>query len=226
MQLLYVNNEWETAKRILEMELPATDEKDFLYWNYHPSGNYSVKSGYAFLMRSSSLEQVFVQDYTFFKLIWSLNIPSKWSLFLWKLVMNGLAVKSNLIQCGVDVEKACDSCGMVDEDLQHLLRFCSFVRYAWNNCPLHIFSKTNESNPLRHWIQQHILLFHSEDGKRSERLHIFVGVLWSLWLTRNGRFFQNERGYQAYYFRHFSQTMNSLESFLKPDKPPTGISRH
>ncbi|XP_021723962.1 uncharacterized protein LOC110691351 [Chenopodium quinoa] len=208
------------------MELLVENNEDILYRNSHPSGNYSVKTGYAFLINSSSLEQVADQDYKFFKLICSLNIPPKWSLFLWKLVMNGLAVRSNLIRRGVDIEGACVSCGMMDEDLQHLFRFCSFARYAWNNSSLHILTEINESTSLRHWIQHYILLFNSEDGKRSERLQAVVGVLWSLWLTKNGRVFRNERGYVADYFRHLSQTMNSLESFLKPDSRPKEHSRH
>ncbi|XP_021761825.1 uncharacterized protein LOC110726663 [Chenopodium quinoa] len=207
---------WETAKKILEMELPNADQDDFLFWNSHSSGNYTVKSGYAFLMQSFYMKQGHGQDDVFFKLIWGLNIPPKWSLFLWKLVMNGLAVKSNLRYRGVDIEGDCDSCGMEEEDLQHLFRLCSFARYALQNCDLHISSEIDESIPLRHWIQQHILLYHSEDGRQSARLHVFIGVLWSLWLTRNGRVFRNERGYLADYYRHYGQTMSSLEIFLKP----------
>ncbi|XP_021759095.1 uncharacterized protein LOC110723989 [Chenopodium quinoa] len=192
------------------MELPANEEQDVLYWGGgHPPGIYTVKTGYAFLMNNFLQQDVF-SDTNFFRILWKLNIPPKWSLFLWKLVMNGLVVKSNLVKRGIDIDVYCDSCGMAEEDQQHLFRMCSFGRYAWANCSLNISSEIDESTPFGHWIQNYILLFHSEDGKRSERVGTFIGVLWSILLTRNGRIFSNQGGCLTDLFRNYNTAMQQL----------------
>ncbi|XP_021750305.1 uncharacterized protein LOC110715993 [Chenopodium quinoa] len=177
--------EWSTAQKILEMELPSTEETDRLYWGSHASGVYTVKTGYAFLMNELSGQQDASLEHSFYRLIWKLNIPPKWSLFLWKLVMNGLAVKGNLARRGIDIADHCDSC------------------------------EIDESTPLRHWIQHYILLFHSEDGKKSDHVPTFIGVLWSLWLTRNGRIFRNEGGYLVDLFRNYNLAMKELSVWRK-----------
>ncbi|XP_021726229.1 uncharacterized protein LOC110693417 [Chenopodium quinoa] len=173
--------EWSIAQEILEMELPSNEEKDDA-----------------------------IADNVFCRIIWKLNIPPKWSLFLWKLVMNGMAVKSNLVKRGIEIEDYCDSCGTTEEDLQHLFRMCSFARYAWKNCSLNILSENDESTPFGQWIQNYIMLYHSEDGKKSERIGMFIGVLWSLWLTRNGRVFSNQGGYLADLFRNYNTAMHNF----------------
>ncbi|XP_021721729.1 uncharacterized protein LOC110689284 [Chenopodium quinoa] len=196
-------------QRLLEKGLNGTRLGRYWSWNYRQ------------LMKKTFLSGIIIpwdnnRDFSFYKLIWKLNIPSKWSLFLWKLCRNGVAVKHNLIQRGVEIDGGCDSCGMEKEDIQHIFRLCSFARYSWNNCSLHINSEMDGSTPLGHWIQSHILLFHSEDGKHSSRIHVFVGTLWSLWLTRNGRVFRNEGGYLDDFYRHYNQSMKTLVSFLTP----------
>ncbi|XP_021721238.1 uncharacterized protein LOC110688782 [Chenopodium quinoa] len=87
---------------------------------------------------------------------------------------------------------------------------CSFARYAWKNCSLNILSENDESTPFGQWIQNYILLYHSEDGKNSERIGMFIGVLRSLWLTRNGRVFSNQGGYLADLFRNYNTAMHNF----------------
>ncbi|XP_056687304.1 uncharacterized protein [Spinacia oleracea] len=77
--------EWKDGQDILSMELPDEDDDDHLQWSGQKSGQFTVKSGYAFIC---GLEDVELPRDTsdlakeFFKTLWSLNIPPKWKLFL------------------------------------------------------------------------------------------------------------------------------------------------
>ncbi|XP_021758513.1 uncharacterized protein LOC110723465 [Chenopodium quinoa] len=200
--------EWSLAQQNLDLELPVVENEDFLYWQAHKSGREELSS--------PGEEQLF-------KLIWKLKIPPKWSLFLWKLILNELAIKANLHHRGIPVDVLCSVCGDIEEDAQHLFRLCSLARYAWLACPLHISSEIDGSTPLQQWIQRHILLFYNEDGISSDCIHTFIGVLWGLWMARNGRVFRNEDDHTSSLVRHLDLAGKELNVFLKPDGGTAGI---
>ncbi|XP_021728743.1 uncharacterized protein LOC110695825 [Chenopodium quinoa] len=103
----------ESAKSILSMELPqSTEEDDFIYWKYHPSGRYTVKTGYYYLSKDEGLDssKFGARHQEFVKVIWRLGIQPKWKVFLWKLFHDGIAAKVNLTKRGIRVNKVCDHC--------------------------------------------------------------------------------------------------------------------
>ncbi|XP_021751012.1 uncharacterized protein LOC110716673 [Chenopodium quinoa] len=123
--------EWDSAHEIFSMALPAEEEEDFLYWPWHSKGTYTVKSEYAFLtnpegMRESPHRK---ETYDFFKILWRLDIPPKWRIFMWKLVVNGFPVKANLQTRGIITDASCDYCDLKEEDedwiRSHILLFYS-----------------------------------------------------------------------------------------------------
>ncbi|XP_021721056.1 uncharacterized protein LOC110688599 [Chenopodium quinoa] len=189
--------DWESAKRILSMELPrSSEEDDFLYWKYHPSGRYTVKTGYYYLSKEGEVErsEFLERDQEFVKLVWRMIIQPKWKVFLWKLFHDGIAVKLNLVRRGIRVEAVCAHCGVELEDSQHLFRFCILANEVWENSPLTIFPDSTGFNSLKGWIQHYIPLFNNEDGKNSKRCALFIATLWGLWKTRNARCFKDTTG--------------------------------
>ncbi|XP_021766152.1 uncharacterized protein LOC110730643 [Chenopodium quinoa] len=184
--------DWNSSRNILSMELPSNLKDDFLYWKYHPSGRYSVKTGYYFLSRNQMMNDspLSTKDERFAKLIWSLNIQPKWKIFLWKLLYDGIAVKVNLVNRGIAVDATCDVCGLELEDSQHLFRFCSLAKYVWDNSPMTVCCDITGFQSLRSWIQHFILLFYSEDGRHSTRIIWFIENLWGLWTARNTKVFK------------------------------------
>ncbi|XP_021771850.1 uncharacterized protein LOC110735991 [Chenopodium quinoa] len=133
--------DWDWAKKILSMELPLDNEDDFLYWKYHPSGRYTVKTGYFYLSKElgSNTTICVAREQEFIKLIWRMNIPPKWKLFLWKLCHDGIAVKENLAKRGMSTDTECDRCREGEENSQHLFsedgkqggRWVSFIATLW-----------------------------------------------------------------------------------------------
>ncbi|XP_021718568.1 uncharacterized protein LOC110686259 [Chenopodium quinoa] len=129
---------------------------------------------------------------SFWKVLWSLQLQSKWKLFLWKLLHRALAVKVELNHRGVLIQDVfCDLCSTEPEDLQHLFRMCASARSIWRGGCLGIRSEFNGDLSLSDWIQEYIRLFISQDGLSSARLGTFIGTLWTLWLCRNSRVFRD-----------------------------------
>ncbi|XP_021765924.1 uncharacterized protein LOC110730427 [Chenopodium quinoa] len=179
------------------MELPSTSKDDFIYWKFHPSERYTVKTRYSYLMKEEKSAQDVIpseKDQEFVKLIWRMNIQPKWKIFLWKLYHDGIAVKENLARRGIQIDNICGYCGVAPKDSQHLFRFCILAKKTWGKSPLAICSDSAGFNLLRNWIQSFILLFNSEDGKHSNRIVLFIATLWGLWRTRNERSFNGTTG--------------------------------
>ncbi|XP_021729353.1 uncharacterized protein LOC110696375 [Chenopodium quinoa] len=209
--------DWESAKTILSMELPKSSaEDDFLYWKYHPSGRYTVKTGYYYLSKEGEVErsEFLVRDQEFVKLVWRLVIQPKWKVFLWKLFHDGIAVKLIPVRREIRVEAVCDHCGVELEDSQHLFRFCILAKEAWENSSLTICPDSFGFNSLKRWIQHYILLFNSEDGKNSNRCALFVATLWGLWKTRNARCFKGTLGSISLVKEFINLAMEDHEAFL------------
>ncbi|XP_021719877.1 uncharacterized protein LOC110687526 [Chenopodium quinoa] len=178
------------------MELPLDNEDDFLYWKYHPSGKYTVKTGYFYLSKElgSNTTNCVEREQEFIKLIWRMNIQPKWKLFLWKLSHDGIAVKENLAKRGMRIETDCDRCREGEENSQHLFRYCTQAKEVWEMSPLDVFPDSLGSISLKEWIHHYILLYYSEDGKQGGRWMRFIATLWGLWKARNARCFRNAVG--------------------------------
>ncbi|XP_021733063.1 uncharacterized protein LOC110699860 [Chenopodium quinoa] len=169
----------ESAKSILSMELPqSTEEGDFIYWKYHPSGRYTVKTGYYYLSKDEGLDssKFVARDQEFVKVIWRLGIQPKWKVFLRKLFHDGIAVKVNLAKRGIRVDEVCDHCEVRLEDSQHIFRFCILAKEVWESSSLTICPDSPGFNSLKSWAQHFILLFNSKDGKNSTRCALFVAT--------------------------------------------------
>ncbi|XP_021750400.1 uncharacterized protein LOC110716072 [Chenopodium quinoa] len=204
------------------MELPQSNEEDdFLYWKYHPSVRYTVKTGYHYLSKDWGLERstFLARDQEFVKLIWRLVIQPKWKVFLWRLFHDGIAVKFNLARRGIRVDEVCDHCGVDLEDSQHLFRFCILAKEVWEDSSLTIFHDSPGFNSLKDWIQHYILLFNSEDGKHSNRCALFISSLWGLWKSRNARCFKDDTGSISLVREFIHLAMDDHETFKHQVRP-------
>lgn len=85
-ELLYEQFIKEDADAIKNIPLPNNPNKDQVLWHYDKKGDYSVKSGYQIALKlnfpdtPSSSENWGNQ----WKVIWTLNIPEKIKIFLWR----------------------------------------------------------------------------------------------------------------------------------------------
>ncbi|XP_021863436.1 uncharacterized protein [Spinacia oleracea] len=147
------------------------------------------------------------------RIIWKINILPKWKVFMWKLMYGGLAVNHNLERRGFDISNHCGYCGCEDESLQHVFQTCSVARLAWSVYRIQVHLNDNESISFTTWIQRHILLYYSKDSAENTKLEAFVAMLWSLWVTRNGRVFRNLGGHARSVLIQTEEEMKLLRSF-------------
>ena len=124
---------------------------DVWRWLLDPIHSYSVRGAYHFLTTiAASLDMTMVDD------IWHKYIPSKVSVFVWRLLRNRLPTKDNLVQRQVIPTTDTDcirGCGGL-ETSAHLFLHCDIFRSLWHHvwCWLHI-SSVSPGNIRQHFIQ-------------------------------------------------------------------------
>ncbi|GLT77352.1 hypothetical protein SLA2020_489480 [Shorea laevis] len=113
-------DELGVLENILKNVFIPYDKADQVTWKHNLVG-YSTKHAYRFLEISSSC-----LDKSCCKIIWSPFTPSKVSIFAWRLFLNRLPTKDNLIIRGVDLASNpnCVLCGDYIEDLNHSFATC------------------------------------------------------------------------------------------------------
>ena len=73
--------------------------EDKLVWPFTPSGTYTVKPGYRFLVNENSVNSTPMnsnQNDGVWKLIWALSVPNKVKNFVWRSCRDALLIKYNL----------------------------------------------------------------------------------------------------------------------------------
>ena len=65
------------------------------------------------------------------KSIWSLQIPPKFQVFLWRCSWDSLATNESLNYKGCKVEKSCSMCNSISETLEHALFLCEHSKWIW-----------------------------------------------------------------------------------------------
>jgi hypothetical protein len=91
--------------------IQLSDENDIFKWNLLPSGQFSVKSMYNFLINNA---KVF-----YHKPLWNLKVPLKIKVFMWYLLRGVILTKDNLARpnwhgnkkvCYVILMSLCNTC--------------------------------------------------------------------------------------------------------------------
>ncbi|KAL5774533.1 hypothetical protein ACOSP7_012090 [Xanthoceras sorbifolium] len=106
----------EDAEAILSLPFSVSGVPDSLQWHYSKDGHYSVKSGYYVGLTlkeiPSSSESGSLASW--WKFIWSISVPPKVKLFLWRAAKDWLHTNVNLISHGLAVEEVSLSSNFLD----------------------------------------------------------------------------------------------------------------
>lgn len=98
VQLLF---DAEEAKEILRTPLNSTGGDDSLIWHYSTKGCYTVKSCYKHA-RAMILDPNYTVEGSW-KNIWTLSVPHKVKVFLWRATHDVLPTKANLLSRGIAI---------------------------------------------------------------------------------------------------------------------------
>ncbi|KAL6520131.1 hypothetical protein OROHE_017274 [Orobanche hederae] len=159
---------------ILKIPLPHFPSQDTIIWHFSPNGSYTVKNGYRFFnsinkpcLNRNLAGPSGVNPSPSWNFLWSLKIPSKIKIFLWRLLKNSLPTRSNINSRGIDSVLNCVLCDGDVESLEHIFFFCPFARADLGA------------------VRKNL------DNDQFEKFAIFC---WSIWTHRNKKLHNQEVG--------------------------------
>ncbi|KAK7268980.1 hypothetical protein RIF29_21693 [Crotalaria pallida] len=143
---------------------------DCITWKGDQSGIYTVKSGYAWLINHTQIQQ----DSSSWSWIWKIKVPQKLNFFLWLVCHE--AIPTNVLRrqrhfSSLDV---CGRCGNAAECIFHCLRDCWKVNSVWRGIGLEGVDWFWKSQPVMQWVKICV----------SNLGVTFIIVLWWVWRAR------------------------------------------
>ncbi|GKV18960.1 hypothetical protein SLEP1_g29268 [Rubroshorea leprosula] len=186
--------EWEEEdakqlKRTIENVTITPGQPDKWEWIHSIEGHYSTKTAYLMLVKQRREPE----EAKLFKRIWSKILPSKVAAFNWKVILDRIPKKINLLKRGIvkdTGDRKCVLCENEDEDSNHLFLNCSIARRLWQACA--------------NWWGITVTL-HKDCWKTFQNFGAWTtssriaegwdctwnSFIWSVWMARNGKMFQN-----------------------------------
>lgn len=111
------------AESILCIPLSLNSHKDQTVWRGEPTGEYSVRSGYKYLLHEGQ-NQLQINYKQLYKRLWNLELPSKIKITIWRCSRNYLPNYSNLHYRRLIGFATCRRCHTGAETREHLFRDC------------------------------------------------------------------------------------------------------
>lgn len=108
---------------------------DTRFWRFENNGSYSVKSGYwnSNCSPYSCDEPSCSTKDQFWNIIWNLQIPPKFKIFIWKMALDIITSEANLVRQHVPGDPRCLLCGYYCANTTHVVFFCQVSRQGWKN---------------------------------------------------------------------------------------------
>lgn len=165
---------------------------DVLYWAGSSSGEYTVKSGYEWIIarRNISMDKFKVW-------VWKIKAPQKIRVLLWFTVHDSLPTNKLRFKRWLGPSLLYPMCGLEPESILHLFFVCLTATAGWNDIGglpgnAHYFMSLSVDEVLfnlcRKWTSVH------------------WGLMWSVWCARNEVCFQGEAT-QVHSFVHWAHLL-------------------
>lgn len=155
-----------------------------------------------------------------FSWVWKLHCHNRIKMFVWKILINGLPLNSNLSKRGLPIHDLCPLCGSSSETTDHLLRACSTVAFYWRVSGLPL--PNNPNSVLFLWVKS--------NAKSSILSHfniptgtLFLYSIWHLWKARNKKIFESST-FSPHSILHQLKNMAAEFHYLASPSPNAGPS--
>lgn len=161
------------------------------HWTWLASGDglYTVNSAYLFLQGSLSLEQdQALSD------VWRSLAPSKVKAFAWRVLLDRIASKENLIKRKVLDDQGQAQCSLCNGHLEstwHLLFSCPVSTHLWQRVADWIGVNLGTTFSPRDHLMQFKIGWNNIQRRVS--LTVWLAILWTLWLGRNSLVFRGNQ---------------------------------
>lgn len=113
-------------KLIRQIPIPMRPREDDWYWILEDKGEFSVRSCYRKIHGESECV-----NKSYWKNIWSLQLPGKVIDFIWRASRNLLPTAADLMRKQVSICATYSWCHNGIEDTGHILFQCSFAKEVW-----------------------------------------------------------------------------------------------
>ncbi|XP_063935611.1 uncharacterized protein LOC135147087 [Daucus carota subsp. sativus] len=186
LNLLPSDVEQISQLRVLLRDIQPRQHNDKLFWQDH-KGSLTSKN----LMKCMTLgDRTPHAPSRIWSLIWSLKVPPKIRIFLWKVRWGILPSKQLLHSRLAEVSPCCDKCESIVESQNHILWECKIARWVWDFIA-NWWSLKSQFLRLTSFSLENILSLH-RTSVTSKIWHLIVAAsLWTIWLARNESIFQS-----------------------------------
>ena len=174
---------------IQQLPLPRLSSRDVLVWKENNSQKFIVKSAYQvaqWMKEQSRVEHSgMVVDRGIWRRLWSVNVPPKVRMFVWRACSNILPTRDNLHRRKTKIDPQCEFCCQQLEFAAHLLWECPFARNVWALCWGKIQKCSNDAQDI-------FMLFRWFIDKLSQlELEIWAVIAWAIWNAWNKFYFEH-----------------------------------
>uniref|UniRef100_A0A803NQ77 CCHC-type domain-containing protein n=1 Tax=Cannabis sativa TaxID=3483 RepID=A0A803NQ77_CANSA len=168
-------------QRILSIPLSPFPREDKLIWQHSDTGIYSVKSGYQ-LAASLETQHEHSSSSTnrqWWNRMWSLRLPKKLKIFLWRFINEALPTAVNLAHRKISSSNACSLCQCSWVTSGHAIFRCKRAKAVWQQFQYKIYMP-NMGNAKGYDIFSYIAAAHND-----LELEQIVCLMWNIWSERN-----------------------------------------
>lgn len=172
------------AALIISLPLSFRKPHDSLIWNGNKKGLFSVKSAYYLLQQNGRDPNAGESSSSsankhLWKSVWSLHLPRKIQLLIWRACSNALPTKKNLFKRGIISSSTCVICLDEEESIFHILWECKYAQDTWN---LSTLGYLINAPYLGGFVDLFLNVAHAG---HSREIALFATIAWHLWKHRN-----------------------------------------
>lgn len=114
----------------------------------------------------------------FWKKLWSVKVPQKIKVFMWKACSNILPTCTKLFDRKIGSNFSCSVCGEEAETRDHLFMECLIATNVWRTFPS-FFSSLQAGMSFVDWVEEILTKFSHPE------IEIFCTIAWFIWRHRN-----------------------------------------
>lgn len=120
----------KVAWNILKQLVRPIDKPDQLYWSLKPMGIYTVSSSYQWLMNKGKCLPD-PRAPKMWKTLWSLQIPPRWKILIWKGYHDALPTGSNWKVRKMEHSYVSPMCNNKEETTEHIFKDYWLSKRIW-----------------------------------------------------------------------------------------------
>jgi hypothetical protein len=179
---------------LLNQVRPCRVINDRRIWLASTTSKFSVNSAYLGLLNRSVTDSLDATMVISLKKLWKNNVPSKISIFSWRLLLEKLPTREALFCKGIitnSLERGCVLCSNMEESVAHVFLHCHVTVAIWQ----HILGWMDTGFFMTGNVQDHFIQFGDIiKVKANKRFrHVFwLATTWSLWRACNNILFRGE----------------------------------